>query len=69
MIKIKRSVGNNAYNHWIDVLEVQSLLNDNIIKLPDFFEYLDVDGKCGELTIKAIVSFQKNIILISITNV
>lgn len=61
MVKIKRSVGNNAYNHWIDVLEVQSLLNDNIMKLPDFYEYLDEDGKCGKLTIKAIVSFQKNV--------
>ena len=29
MVKIKRSVGNKGKNHWIDVMEIQCLINEN----------------------------------------
>ena len=64
MIKIKRSVGAGAINHWVDVLEVQGLLNDNLSRLPKASKLLDEDGKCGKKSIEAIKAFQETVMKI-----
>ena len=59
-MRIKRSVGKGGKNHWIDVLEVQHLLNDNMLYLCDV-DFLEMDGKCGSKTVEAIKAYQKQV--------
>jgi len=57
---IKASVGRGGKNHWIDVFEVQFLLNENMHRLSGI-DFLDTDGDNGALTEKAIVTYQKEV--------
>lgn len=57
---IKKPVGKGRVNHWIDVLEVQLLLNDNKYLLNDI-DFLEMEGYCGEITIAAIMAYQKQV--------
>jgi murein DD-endopeptidase MepM/ murein hydrolase activator NlpD len=59
-MRIKKSVGKGGANHWIDVLEVQHLLNDNMLLLKDV-EFLEMDGRNGEKTETAIKAYQKQV--------
>jgi len=69
MVSIKYAVGKGKVvnqgqgirNHWIDVMEVQSLINDNLYKLHDQ-SFLVVDGWIGEKTINAIMAFQRKVL-------
>jgi len=54
--RIFASVGRNAVNRRDDILTVQQLINDH---LPTPLRPLEVDGKCGPLTIGAIEEIQR----------
>ena len=60
-MRIKKSVGKDCKNHWIDVMEVQALLNDNmhLMQGPDF---LAVDGFNGPITEEAIMVYQHQVL-------
>lgn len=55
-IHISASVGRNGVNDENDVATVQRLINDH---LPKSLHPLNVDGKCGALTIQAIEDIQR----------
>jgi murein DD-endopeptidase MepM/ murein hydrolase activator NlpD len=59
-MRIKKSVGKDGANHWIDVLEVQHLLNDNMLQLSGI-DFLEMDGKNGSKTEAAIIAYQKQV--------
>ncbi len=60
-VRIKRSVGKNCANHWMDVIEIQYLINDNLYLLP-IAKPLVEDGVAGSNTIGAIVTYQKQVL-------
>ena len=58
MISIKQSVGEKGKNHWVDVLEIQNLLNDNRYLL-GATQYIPENGTIDPQTINAIMLFQE----------
>ena len=58
---IRYSVGLKGINQATDVRAVQSLINDNLLFIPEINE-LEVDGDCGDLTKKAIFTYQKEVV-------
>lgn len=58
---IAKSVGRGGLNLFDDVKLVQSLINDNLAKLPGL-RPLTVDGRVGPKTIAAIEEFQKRVV-------
>jgi hypothetical protein len=55
-VRISGSVGRRGVNNRDDVMTVQQLING---RLPDPLRPLDVDGRCGPLTINAIEEIQR----------
>lgn len=60
-MKLTDSVGSSAENRFNDVVVVQTLLNQNIASLAPHAP-IEIDGKCGPLTIDLIIAFQYKVV-------
>ncbi len=60
-MKLTDSVGSSAENRFNDVVVVQTLLNQNIASLTPHAP-IEIDGKCGPLTIDLIMEFQRKVV-------
>ncbi|MCG6201070.1 peptidoglycan-binding domain-containing protein [Psychromonas antarctica] len=60
-LSIDRSVGNKGLNQYADVKLIQTLLNCYYSKFSPI-KPLQLDGRCGVVTINAILSFQRDVI-------
>ncbi len=58
-VHLSASVGNEAANHYPDVLAAQHLLNEHLLTP---FSPLTVDGRCGPRTIAVITEWQRRVL-------